>query len=86
MVVEYLLKKGCDPDQSVFFHADMRALTAAAGWSDVQMLGLLLEHGATIKGSGALVRAAEKGRLDNVEFLLSKGADVNEIVATGPSD
>lgn len=43
------------------------------------MVELLLQHGYTIKGSGALQCAAEKGNLDIVRFLLDEhGADVNE--------
>ena len=80
-LVEYLLQKGADPDQRSFMHGDKTALAAAASWSDPQMIGLLLDYGARLAGSGALVSAAEKGKKDNVEYLLSRGAEVNEMVS-----
>lgn len=48
--------------------------------SSVEIARLLIERGeARVKGSGAIVRATEKGRLDIFELLLKKGADVNEV-------
>lgn len=79
-LVEYLLKKGVDPNQTVFTHGSKWALTAAAGASDQHMAELLLNHGAKLNGSGALRHAADKGNQENVEYLLKRGADVNEMV------
>lgn len=56
------------------------ALAAAAeGKGSIEMAALLLEYGALLNGSGALVLAAEAGRLDLVKFLLERGADIDEI-------
>ena len=35
---------------------------------------------ATMRGSGALIYAAKRGNQNNVRYLLSRGADVNEVV------
>ena len=61
-------------------HGSVTVLAAAAGNSDEQMVGLLLDHGATMRGSGALIYAAKRGNQNNVRYLLSRGADVNEVV------
>lgn len=47
--------------------------------STVEVADLLLQHGAKMEGSGAIVLAAEEGKLDMVKFLLEKGADIDEI-------
>lgn len=80
-LTEYLLKKGASPNRRVDMQGGLYALTVAAGYSDVPMLTLLVNHGARITGSGALNFAAQCGKEENVEYLLSKGAEVNEMVA-----
>ena len=40
---------------------------------------LLLNYGARIQGSGALIFAAQQGKLKNIELLLARGADVNKV-------
>lgn len=79
-LVKYLLDKNVNPNQRVEMYGEVYALAAAAAWSDQQMLGLLLDHGATLIGSGALIYAAKKGREENVRYLLDRGANVNEMV------
>lgn len=62
-------------------------LAAVAELSSVEIARLLIERGgATVKGSGAIVMAAEEGKLDMVQFLLERGADVNEIGIEHPTD
>lgn len=79
-LVKYMLQKGDDRNQPVDLYGGMRALVATAGWSDPQMLGLLLDHGAILRGSGAVIFAAQKGDVENVRYLLDRGANVNETV------
>ena len=79
-LVEYLLSKRIDPNQRVEMYGRVYALTAAAGWADQRMLGILLDGGATLNGSGALQYAAGKGKKENVRYLLDRGANVNEMV------
>ena len=43
------------------------------------MAELLIEYGAKVQGSGAIVMAAEEGKVEMVRSLLGKGADVDEI-------
>lgn len=74
----FCLENGADPNLMVGH--SLCALAAAAGMSTVQMAELLLQHGAKMEGSGAIVIAAERGKLAMVEFLLNKGADIDEIV------
>lgn len=74
----FCLDNGADPN----FHTiddPMYLLAATAELSTVEMADLLLQHGARMEGSGAIVIAAEKGRINMVKFLLEKGADIDEI-------
>jgi ankyrin repeat protein len=80
-----LLEKGADPNQEAQIHGSKPALAAAAGESDQRMVELLLNHGDTLNRSGALIFAAKQGKEENVKCLLSRGADVNEIVPLGYS-
>ena len=75
-----MFQKGARPDQRVESEGGWFALAAAAGHSDRPMVELFLDHGAQLEGSGALNLAALTGNEDNVKCLLSRGADVNEIV------
>lgn len=45
-------------------------LAMTARLSSVEMLNLLLQHGASLHGSGAVVAAAGYGRLDTLSFLI----------------
>lgn len=56
-------------------------LSKAAAASSSRIIETLLNHGATIAGSGALHHAAECGLLDNICLLIERGADVNELLA-----
>lgn len=73
----YCLENGADAN--LLIENSISALTATAEKSSIEMADLLLQHGAKMEGSAAIVIAAEKGRLDMVKFLLQKGADINEI-------
>ena len=85
-LVEYLLRKGGDPNCRIDAHLFKTALACAAGFSDEDVLGLLLDHGARLNSSGALAFAAQKNRAANVKFLLARGADVDEMGIENPCD
>lgn len=84
-LAQYALEKGARPDDPVDAQLGRTPLACAAMSSDTGMLGLLLDHGAKLPGSGALILAAERGKVENAKFLLQRGADVNEIgILTDP--
>lgn len=78
-LVEYILTKGGDPNQTVECQGHRKVLACAAGYNDLDMVKLLLNYGAKLKGSGALVLAAQEGRVGIVKYLLAQRADVNEM-------
>jgi uncharacterized protein len=49
----------------------------AAGLDSPELVQRLVEKGADIHAPGVLQSAAFKSRLQNIEFLVSKGADIN---------
>lgn len=58
----------------------MHRLARAAGAGSLNAVRLLLQHGATIAGSGALHMAAKNGKVDVLELLLEHGANINELL------
>lgn len=81
--VRYCLEHGADPNKDLI-EEYRTPLAAAAGNGNVEMVQLLLDYGAVIKGSGAIVVAAEEGHGDIVLLLLENGADIDEIGVEGP--
>ena len=59
-------------------------LAVTACLASVALVDLLLQHGADLQGSGAVVSAAGYRRLDTVSFLLSKGPDIHEFLPPDP--
>ena len=84
-LVRYLFEHGADPNASscLFTKPGSHLYTATSRDKPVEMIRLLLEYGAQISGSGAVVAAAEHGRIDVLELLLSQGADLDEARGTG---
>lgn len=83
--VKFCLESGADPNKDkVDEHLSVLASAAENGHIDV--MELLLAHGAVLHGSGAIVQAAEAGEREAVAFLLDKGADINEIGVEHPLD
>ncbi|KAF4552867.1 Hypothetical protein D9617_8g048790 [Elsinoe fawcettii] len=58
-------------------------LSCAAKFRGSLMVEVLLDHGVPIPGSGALHTAAWCGQLDQIRFLVARGADMNELVERG---
>ena len=83
--VKLCFSYGADPNRNLF-EEDRTALAAIAEAASVEMVALLLDHGANLKNSGALVTAAAAGKIDTVEFLLAKGASINEMGIRHPYD
>ncbi len=72
----FLLKYGADINRDLQAGV-YRPLAKAAERNSVAMLELLIEHGAQIDRSGALIVAAEHGNLDADRCLVSYGANIN---------
>lgn len=72
----FLLSRGADPNRHFRNHTYSPLATAA---HDLRLTDMMLAHNATVKGSGALIVAAEEGNVDVVRLLLEAGADVSEI-------
>ena len=78
-MVRYMLEKGAEPNRRLDCEGRKTTLACAAWHSDEEMVQLLLQYGARLQESGALVMAAQEGKLDMVRMLIAKGADVNEM-------
>ncbi len=74
----FCLENGADPNMHMVDDSKY-ALAAAAETSSPEMLALLLKHHALLENSGALVVAAEAGKLNNVKYLLDQGANIDEV-------
>lgn len=84
-MARFCLEHGADPNQNrVDEHKTVIAATAELGYVD--MVALLLEYGAVLQGSGAIILAAEEGEVEMVRFLLKMGADVDEVGVEDPLD
>lgn len=55
-------------------------LTGACHGAPLELISLLIQHGARVLQSGALQMAVTKERVDVLDLLLKNGADVNEKV------
>jgi len=78
--VGFLLSCGLRPSNDPF---DGSPLALACGtWQTrpVELCTILLQHGASLRHSGALAAAAKTGRMDVVSWLLGQGADANDVV------
>lgn len=78
-LVQFLLENGADPNAVTAVSPGRGAyLTGAVQRASLEVVKLLLKHGAQIEQSGALHEAAQLGRIDAMDLLLQHGADVNE--------
>lgn len=79
------LEHGADPNLNLY-EEHKSILAAAAELASLEMVTLLVENKARVKGSGALVMAAEEGKSEMIQYLLDHGADINEIGIEHPTD
>ncbi|KAL5332651.1 ankyrin repeat-containing domain protein [Aspergillus crustosus] len=82
--VKFCLEHGADPNRNLVDEY-LSALSCAASTGSIEMVDLLLQHGARLKGSNAIVEAAIYGNLEMVKHLLLKGADIDEVGIEGPA-
>lgn len=77
------LEEGADPNTGTFsYHGPLLKIAAELGY--VEMVDLLLDHGADIEatddlGQRPLLSAARYGRIDVVRRLLDRGADLDAV-------
>lgn len=79
---KFLLENGRDPNinaSSHFGELDVLTYSIAGQHPSHEVLQLLLQHGADIRGKGAAIAAAEVGRLDDLKLLVEYGADLEEV-------
>ena len=76
---------GANPNANLF-EEHMSTLAAVVGEASVGMAQLLIRHGALVRGSGAIVKAAEAGNVGMLILLLDEGADINEVGIEHPTD
>ena len=75
-----LLSLGANPTLGLYAHVYSPLATAVEYGASLEMVEMLLQAGATVRGSDALHVAAMKGRVDVLRrLLLADGVDVNEI-------
>ena len=79
-LVKYLLSKGADPssDRCAPHGDDIAIIGAIIGdrnQHSAAMLKVLLEHGAKLEETGALIAAAEHGKLEAVKLILEMRGD-----------
>jgi len=72
-----LLEAGADPDDRLS-PSFGDSLYHSVEVADAAGTRLLLEHGASVKGTNALAHALDYDRLERVRLLLERGADPNE--------
>ncbi|KAH7379493.1 hypothetical protein BKA66DRAFT_377789, partial [Pyrenochaeta sp. MPI-SDFR-AT-0127] len=65
-LVKFLLENGADPNRisSPYYNGPGVYLEGATRRSPLEIIELLLKHGAEISQSGAIQQAAERGRID----------------------
>ncbi|MCJ1370856.1 hypothetical protein MMC20_002069 [Loxospora ochrophaea] len=81
----FCLESGANPNTNLV-DGYKSVLGAAAEEGSIEIVTLLLEHGAWLQESGAVVLAAVAGKLEIVEFLLDRGAEIDEVGVEDPID
>ena len=77
-MVRFCLEHGADPNMHVFEDCKT-SIAAAAESASPEVARELIKHGARIRGSGAIMLAAENEELYIVTLLLEHGADIDEV-------
>ena len=77
--VSFMLKNGADPRSPRLIEQWTPIQVSAMDSSDA-LTALLIENGVQLEQSGALQIAANEGRVETVQFLLDRGAPIDEVV------
>ncbi|PVI07269.1 ankyrin [Periconia macrospinosa] len=76
VMVKFLLSRGASPNVS---RLRGTPLEKAALSSSIPIISALLNAGGKLEGSAAFSIAAANGRIDVLEVLLDRGADINKV-------
>jgi len=79
-LVQFLLDNGADLNRVdiAYYKGPGVYIESAVQCSSLEVIKLLLKHGAQIEQSGAFHRAAQLGRVGVMDLPVQHGADVNE--------
>jgi hypothetical protein len=77
-IAELLADSGADLNFMSSVSLAKSPLYSVAAYNDLEMIQLLLRHGAKRESTGALHAAAYGGHIEAVEALIAAGLDVNE--------
>jgi ankyrin repeat protein len=84
---KFCLENGTDPSYPRPVDEYKSILAGAAEKGKVDVVELLLAHGARLRGSGAIVAAAEEGEVESVKFLLGReDLDIDELGIEHPTN
>ena len=77
--VQWLLSHGADPNSGHLMTDSTSALTAATTLGLYDHTTLLISYGAALSGRGAAAAAAANGHTELLRYLITQGADINEV-------
>ncbi|KAF5620977.1 ankyrin repeat [Fusarium sp. NRRL 25303] len=85
-VIEYLLQQGADPDLPIGARQATSLELAAelGGLKGLETCNLLIDAGANLKNTEALMRSCARGHRETIKLLLSAGIDVNAVFPAPP--
>lgn len=78
-MAKWLLENGANLNSEFVAQGSLTALCAAAEEGQIDLVQLLIDHGARLAGNQTLPAAAENGEFKMVCFLIEQGADIDEI-------
>ncbi|KAF4944301.1 hypothetical protein FGADI_12785 [Fusarium gaditjirri] len=77
-VIEYLLQRGANPNmQTHLYQSALEPAAELGGLEGLQVCRLLIDAGANVRNTNALLRSCARGDREIIKLLLSAGADVN---------
>ncbi|CVL12481.1 uncharacterized protein FPRN_15077 [Fusarium proliferatum] len=76
-VIEYLLQKGADPNSQTKPCTPLESATILGGLKGLQACKLLIDAGAKMDNTKALLMSCASGEREIIKLLLSAGVDIN---------
>jgi ankyrin repeat protein len=78
-LVRWLLEHGADPNANLRGETHTPLELSAVVKADLEIMNMLLEHGAKFQGRSVMLLAAAAGRIDMLDKLVSAGASVDAL-------